>query len=158
MSQHEKVYALRALGQLMSVLSTKEATTEKKIDVRGGKAGWKVRRSAGVERRKRGPMFQKIEQLDPCRARGLEPLGLNAFEHHGRRQGRLSTTLCSSHSFLGESSFHTVLKRTTCRVWFCFLILEQKWKRHPSCLCLDITFWLRDAKMPPWQVPGARVY
>lgn len=39
----------------------------------GGTTGWEGRRRAGVERRKQGPMLQKINQQDPCRAQELEP-------------------------------------------------------------------------------------
>lgn len=51
MCQHEKAYALRALGQLISVLSTKEATTEEKIDVRGrhGRTRGKEKQRCGEE-------------------------------------------------------------------------------------------------------------
>lgn len=42
---------------------------------RGGKAGkGKGNRRSGMERRKQGPMLQKIEQQGPHRARGLDSL------------------------------------------------------------------------------------
>lgn len=125
MCQHEKVYALRALKQVISALSTKEVTTEKKIDVRGGAAGQEVRRRAGVERRKQGPMLQKIEQQDPRRARRLEPLGIKALEQHCRRQSTLGgLPLCASPIASGVEILSTVWKTTTFSFCFFFFFLN----------------------------------
>lgn len=59
-------------------------------------------------------MFQKIEQQEPCRARGLETLGLNAVitASQKAKASALSATLCTPTGFLGRNSSHIVWKMT----------------------------------------------
>lgn len=57
-------------------------------------------RTAGAGRRKQGPMFQKIEQHEPCRARGLEPLELNAVTTASQKGHTVQLPLVSSAEIL----------------------------------------------------------